>query len=113
MTVRRVSWHADLEVDNDDPFADGPQRIEEVGTPVDLAETGRSLRRQLTRSLAAEAQLEEAGVTCAVKNVKDTSCFACPLYRKDDSPDAQLCAIGRLQERLCTELVVTQRGGRR
>jgi hypothetical protein len=112
VTVRRASWHTQLEVDAADPFADGPQRIETVGTPVDLTDEG-TLRRQLTRSLVTEAALEEAGVTCAIKDAKDASCHACPLYRGDDSPEAQLCAIGRLQERLCTKLVVTQRGGRR
>jgi hypothetical protein len=114
----RAAWHtADLDVglSDDDPFGDGPRRIEDVGTPVPLADAGGvdDLRRRLTRTLVTEGQLAEQGVTCAIKAVNDASCFACPLYREDDSPEAQLCAIGRVQERLCTELVVAQRGGRR
>lgn len=112
----RTAWHSgELELAaGDDPFADGPQRIEDVGTPIVLAEDGEArLQRQLVRTLTAEARLEERSVTCAIKDAQDTSCFACPLFKNDDSPEAQLCALGRLQERLCTEIVVTRRGGRR
>jgi len=113
----QTAWHAALDIvdDGDDPFSDEPKRIEEVGTPIVLdAGTGEAeLRDQLVRSLSAEAHLAERGVTCAVKDAQDTSCFACPLYRDDDTPEAQLCAIGRLQQSLCTQIVVSYRGGRR
>jgi hypothetical protein len=112
----RAAWHGELRLtDDDDPFADGPMRIEDVGTPIVLdAKAGvAKLQTQLVRSLVGEGKLAEQGVTCAIKNAQDTSCFACRLYRDDDSPEAQHCALGRLQESLCTEIVVTQRGGRR
>lgn len=111
----RASWHSPVEVDHsDDPFAE-PQRIEDVGVPIvlDAADGEAKLHRQLARSLTAEGELEARGVTCAVKNARDTSCHACPLYRADDSLEAALCAVGRLQERLCTEIAVSQHGGRR
>lgn len=114
MPVRAV-WHTELVVPDDgDPF-DEPGRIEDVGTPIAIGATGEQaeLHRQLVASLAAEGELDAAGVRCAIKDARDTSCHACPLYLADGSPAAQLCALGRRQERLCTQITVLHRGGRR
>lgn len=118
MGVQAV-WHSELVVpdDDDDPFADPdePTRIEDVGTPIAIGSPGdeAQLHRELVLSLTAEGELDAQGVRCAIKNAHDASCHACPLYRDDGSLDAQLCAIGRRQEQLCTQITVLRRGGRR
>jgi hypothetical protein len=116
MGVRAV-WHNELVLPEEaDPFGDRqPERIEDVGTPIVLGAEGEDarLQRSLVDTLVREGKLDAQGVTCAVKDVKDASCFACSLYADDGSPAAQLCAIGREQERLCTEIAVRRHGGRR
>lgn len=116
MGVRAI-WHSELVVaDASDPFADTePTRIEDVGTPITIGAAGDEARlhRELVESLAAEGELDGRGVRCAIKDARDTSCHACPLYLDDGSPAAQLCALGRQQERLCTQITVLHRGGRR
>jgi hypothetical protein len=117
VTVRAV-WHDSLVVvEGGDPFSDPdePQRIEDVGTPIALNAEGErdALQRSLVRALVREGELEDQGVTCAIKNVANTSCHACPLYVDDGSPAAALCAVGRAQETLCTSIAVLVHGGRR
>lgn len=113
----RAMWHNELVLEEgDDPFADPePQRIEDVGTPIVLSANDEQaqLQRRLVVTLTREGALDAQGVRCAVKDASDTSCHACPLYLDDGSLAAQLCAIGREQERLCTQITVMQRGGRR
>lgn len=102
----RAEWHTPrVAIVDDDPFA---ERIEDVGTPIDLGAPGElaTLNRKLVASIAEENRLFNAGVSCRVKDAADTSCHVCPLYRQDSSPEAELCAIGREQERLCTLIVV-------
>ena len=111
----KAEWHTpqlEAAIDPDDLF--GPaERIEDVGTPIVLDAAGElaELHSGLTESLVAESRLYNAGVTCKIKDAADTSCHACPLYRTDDSPQAELCAIGRRQERLCTAIVAHHHGG--
>jgi hypothetical protein len=114
MGVRAV-WHTELVLDEGgDPFAEPDSRqIEDVGTPIALSTGDEALQRALIATLRREGELEAQGVTCAIKEAADTSCHACPLYVADGSPAAQLCAIGREQEQLCTQIVVVNRGGRR
>jgi hypothetical protein len=110
----QANWHSELVLAEEaDPF--GERRIEDVGTPIEIGAGGDagSLQAQLVHSLAAEGELDAAGVRCAIKDARDTSCHACPLYLDDGSPEARLCAIGRLQETLCTQITVLHRGGRR
>lgn len=111
----RAVWHSELELaDDDDPFGE-PQRIEDVGTAITIGAEGEEaqLQRELVVSLLTEGVLDADGVRCAIKDARDTSCFACPLHRDDGSPAAQLCAVGRKQERLCTRIAVVRRGGQR
>lgn len=113
----RAHWHQpELALDSELSFdapAPEPERVERVGVPVLLAGgLLAGLNQQLIGTLARESALLEDGVTCAIKDRADTSCHACPLYRDDDSSLAQLCAIGREQERLCTEIAVGMRDAR-
>lgn len=114
-----TNWHSELVVrDESDPF-DEPlgerRRIENVGTPIAVGAEGEPARlhAELVQTLMAEGQLDAEGVTCAIKDARDTSCHACPLFLADGSPAAELCAIGRRQEALCTQIAVLHRGGRR
>jgi hypothetical protein len=113
----RAVWHTELVLDEaGDPFAEPePKRIEDAGTPIALNADGEraQLQRALITSVTREGALDAQGVRCAIKNVGDASCHACPLYLEDGSLAAQLCAVGREQERLCTRIAVLQHGGRR
>lgn len=110
----KADWHTP-DVALDDDGWDEPERIERVGTPIELNATGdrAELNRELLDTMEREQQLADQGVTCAIKDKRDSSCHACPLFSDDGSPDAELCAIGRRQERLCTQIIVSARGGRR
>jgi hypothetical protein len=113
----KARWHqAELVLDYELSFdADPepkPQRVESAGVPIALRGDRAELSRALADTIGREGALAEQGVTCAIKDIHDTSCHACPLYREDGSPAALLCAIGREQERLCTEIAVTYHDGR-
>jgi hypothetical protein len=116
MGVRAV-WHSELVLEEGgDPFAVPEQRrIEDVGTPIVLGAEGEQARLQaaLIATLGREGELDARGVRCAIKDVANTSCHACPLYRNDGSAEAQLCAVGREQEQICTRIAVLHHGGRR
>jgi hypothetical protein len=108
----RADWHTPaLEGDGGDPFAT-PERIERVGTPIDLRATDdrAELTTALQQTIAREARLADEGVTCAIKDVADASCHACPLFRADGSAMSRLCALGREQESLSTRIAVTFHG---
>lgn len=105
----KAHWHQpELALEHELSFdaSPEPERVERVGVPVLLTGPLAGLNEQLVGTLARESALLEDGVTCAIKDRVDTSCHACPLYRDDSSPLAQLCAVGREQERLCTEIAV-------
>lgn len=106
----RARWHSPVVVDDDDVF---DEQIEDVGTPIVLTAEGEEaeLNAALVQSIRAEGELDEHGITCAIKNAQATSCHACPLFRDDGSGKAELCAIGREQERICTLLMVRKHGG--
>jgi hypothetical protein len=107
----RADWHTPaLAAEPGDPF-EVPERIERVGTPIDLRDDAYELAAALSRTLHDERQLYDDGVTCKIKDVAHASCHVCPLFRNDGTPMARLCAIGREQERLCTQIAVTRHGG--
>jgi hypothetical protein len=111
----KAHWHQpELALEHELSFdaCPEPERVERVGVPVLLAGPLAELNKQLIGTLSRENALHEQGVTCAIKDRADTSCHACPLYRDDDSALAQLCGIGREQERLCTELAVRMHDAR-
>lgn len=110
MPVRAV-WHAPVAVDEyDDVFG---ERIEEVGVPIVLSADGETaeLCVELVTLVQREAQLDEDGVTCPIKDRPGSSCHACPLHRADGSRLAELCWLGREQERLSTLILVHRHGG--
>ena len=104
----RANWFVEqIEVadDPDDPWA---VPIEEVGKRIDLRDPKAALELRLTELLMREGHLFERGVTCAIKDKRDTCCHACPVSKAHDPNEAlsALCRIGREQERVCTELAV-------
>src|SRR4051812_6625789 len=102
----KANWPAPpVEVDTSDPFADAPARIEDVGVPVDLRDDDE-LFDLLKELLDEEQRLYNAGVVCPVKDKADTSCHACPIAGRY----GELCAVGRRQEKVLTEMAVLQLG---
>lgn len=108
----RAEWNGPAllaDVDVDAWFAQ-PERVEDVGTPIVLTGETAELDQALVRTVEREARLYADGVTCKIKDVGDASCHACPLFRQDGSSEAELCAVGREQERLCTLIAVRRHG---
>lgn len=104
-----ASWHTTLAVPTTDPFA-VPERIEDVGVPIRLDAGGEAeLRGELLATVEREVELADRGINCKVKGTAGASCHACPLFDASDP----LCQLGRMQERLVTELKVKYLGGRR
>lgn len=91
---------------DDDPFE---VEVPAVGVPIRLDGPRASLDRELVELVRAEARLFEAGVECRIKNRKDTCCTACPIAGEDPAI-AELCRVGRAQERVCTTLVARRHG---
>lgn len=102
----RATWHTGLEELNEEP-----ERIENVGVVIRLTTDGREaeLRTELLGTVEREVRLADRGLTCDIKGTVGVSCHPCPLFDADDL----LCQLGRLQERLVTELRVAHVGGRR
>lgn len=104
----QADWFTDLTVDDSDPFA-----VEGKGLPVDVSGDVAHLQREIVRLIEKEGRLAERGVTCAIKDREDTSCWACPVFRGRTSDSiAPLCNLGREQERLVTRLAVEDLKGR-
>lgn len=107
----RANWHtaelAELTDWPEDPF-EAP--IEEVGTPIDLGSPEARLNVELVELLRRENNLDQAGITCAIKDRPDTTCHACPVSEaaRREKPIGSLCRLGREQERVLTELAVYQ-----
>lgn len=89
------------EDDNVDPFA-----VEERGLPIEVGDEEARVSRALQKTLDREGGLFTQGVTCAIKDRADTTCWACPVYRPPTSGDpiSALCRIGREQDRLLTRM---------
>lgn len=97
--------------DEPDPFS---APIEEVGTRVDLRDPKAVLELRLTELLHREGRLFDSGLTCAIKDRSDSTCYACPVSKAHDPSVAlsTLCRIGREQETALTELAVLACHGR-
>lgn len=104
MAVQANWFLGDLDgVEEPDPLGPAQTRIEDVGTPIDLAGDHAKLNALLVTTLSEEQALFEAGITCAVKDNAQTCCSACPIRRSDDlEPLTALCKVGVRQERLVT-----------
>lgn len=106
----RANWHtATVLVDRDDPFADAPAEVQTVGVPIDLDGPRAELNQRLVELVAAEAELFNRGVTCEIRDRRDTCCSACPLMGAEESP-GELCSVGFEQENVLTELAVISVG---
>ena len=62
--------------------------------------------------LEQEAQLFDDGITCPIKDKRDTTCLACPVSaaRDHSEPKGKLCRVGQEQERVATVLVAQREG---
>ena len=109
MTVRANWFVAPVISDEPDPFA---APLEEVGERVDLTDPAAALQLRIVELLRREGNLENAGVTCALKARPDTICHCCSLSMAHDaeSPLGVLCRIGREQEQVLTEHAVLEHG---
>lgn len=112
MSTVRATWHSvTLAVDDTDPFADDTP-IEEavhvptVGLPIDPNATKESLDARLAETLRYESKLADEGASCNIKWDSNSTCFACPLFLDDDSPQGRLCRLGREQDSLLTLLTL-------
>lgn len=105
----RADWHLDALAapDEDDPFADSPQPMRQVGKPIDLSEDTAKLHASLSALLRREERLYGMGIRCALKQDRDdTCCSACPVAKDHDPDDrlGDLCATGKEQERVVMRL---------
>lgn len=118
MSGIKARWsNATVEIDESiDPFAeDAEVHVPSVGVPIKIGMEEASLDDRLRETLRVEGALDAEGVTCAIKDLPNTSCFACPLYEGGDMATKQgaLCRVGREQESIVTLLAVQRHGGRR
>lgn len=100
----KANWHVDLgDAPGDDPFGERP-RVERVGKPIELDNEER-LQQRLSQTLDREGELDERGVTCALKSDSQVTCAACPLRHLDPLDTmTPLCDVGVEQESLITRL---------
>jgi hypothetical protein len=91
--------------DEPDPF-DAP--IEEVGQRIDLRDPRERLEMRLRELLERESNLFNANITCAIKDMPNSCCHACPVSKATERGDPMhtLCRLGREQEAVLTELAV-------
>lgn len=91
--------------DDGDPFR---HRVEEVGVPLELTERSAELNLRIAELVTYEGALYNAGLHCSLKDRPDTCCNACPVSAHADpsAPLQPLCALGREQERVVTEMAV-------
>lgn len=102
--VTKANWHNDIVVDDDDS---DPFEVHERGLPVEIGDEEARVSQAVVRSLEKEGRLADHGVTCAIKDQAETTCWACPVYKPPSSthPISVLCRLGREQDRLVTRLV--------
>lgn len=105
----RANWYTD--VDPDGPALGEQSEIERVGKPIDLS-GAPALNQRLIELVNMEGVLHARGVRCAIKDRDDTTCSACPVAAEGSTdPLYPLCALGRNQERVSTELGVLRVNG--
>lgn len=96
----QAQWHGDMTVaqQQGDVFAE----VRPPRAPVDA-------QQRLGELIDAEGRLFLRGVSCPIRERADTCCSACPVYG-DDPAIAELCRVGREQERICTTQAAEQHG---
>lgn len=102
--VTKANWHNDIIVDDDDS---DPFEVHERGLPIEIGDEEARVSQAIVRSLEREGRLADQGITCAIKDRPDTTCWACPVYKPPSSPHpiSVLCRLGREQDRLVTRAV--------
>jgi hypothetical protein len=111
----RADWHEDAETVTSpevDPFALPSSTPMMTTLPIDT--DSQQLFDRLRTLIRHESGLFNKGVTCAVKDLPETCCSACPLNHSDGQGDsAFLCRVGVEQEHVITLLAAqdAQRGG--
>lgn len=80
--------------------------------PISVETSTAELDAYVLDLLNQEAQLFDEGVTCPIKDLRDTTCLACPVSAARDysEPLGRLCRIGQEQERVATVLVAKRAG---
>lgn len=104
MSGVKAQWFTDDLPDvTADPF-EAP--VEEVGTPIDLTKP-TDLVARLTELVIEEGQLEDAGVRCAIRAMRDSCCSACPVSEaRQDTQLGAFCRNGANLERALTAVIV-------
>lgn len=110
MSAVKAKWHVDLDLLGAGVPDLWAEEVEATGLPIDLTTTVARLSAELLKSGKREGYLDRQGITCAIKDRVDTSCWACPLYagENQDDPRGSLCIVGREQERISTRLAVAR-----
>lgn len=107
----RANWHVDLVTATDeDPFSTPPgqQRlgVEQLGRPIDLDDEV-TLNERLISTINAEGDLHGQGITCPIRDAKESHCSACPIrHTGHGDPHKKLCDVGMEQEQITTALAV-------
>lgn len=104
MAVKTQWFVPDLVGDEVDPFDDEMADVTEAGVTIDLRDDPDELFDKLRGLLDAEQHLYGRGVTCAVKNRRDTSCAACPFQGRY----GELCNVGVQQEEVVTRMAFSE-----
>lgn len=100
----QANWFNDIVVDDDDDV--DPFEVHERGLPIEIGDEEARVSAAIQKSLAKEGRFADRGVTCEIKDVPDTTCWACPVYKGNtDDPIAVLCTLGREQDRLLTRAI--------
>lgn len=109
MSTVKARWHVDLDALGSGVPDLWAETVEETGLPIDLVGSFAKLNEELMALVKREERLYGQGVTCAIKDREDTTCWACPLFRGGmEDPLGYLCTVGREQERVSTRMAVAR-----
>lgn len=104
----RANWFFDFEIPEAD-LEDPAQAVADMATAdaVDLR-SPEALQGELGQLISRESQLYSRGVRCSIRQESNdqATCSACPLAVEGDSLRAELCTVGRRQERVVTLLMI-------
>lgn len=96
----QANWFQEIALPEEDldPFA-----VEERGLPIEVGDEEARLSRALMETMRKEGVYADRGITCAIKDRPDTTCWACPVFKADTTHSlSALCRLGREQDRLVT-----------
>lgn len=103
----KAQWFNDVAFDEDEDF--DPFEVQERGLPIEIGNEEARVAKSIQKSLEKEGRLDEQGITCAIKDRPDTTCWACPVFTSDsNNPLSVLCRLGREQDRLVTRAAQLQ-----